>query len=76
MPQDDEEDFFSFEPEEKEEKKSSLSNLEEKVENEAKLIEGKLLPDMIDLPGFDYLTIFMVAVEVILILYGFLSLLG
>ncbi|MFB6099739.1 MAG: hypothetical protein ABEK16_00565 [Candidatus Nanohalobium sp.] len=71
MPEEDEEEFFSFEPEEKEEKKSSLNNLEEKVEREVSLIEGKL-----GIPNYDFLTIFLVAGEVILILYGLLNLLG
>lgn len=76
MPEEDEEDFFSIEEEEKEEKKSSLNQLEEKVEKEAKLLEGKLLPGNVGLPDFDYLTILLVAGEVVLVIYGLLNLLG
>lgn len=68
MADEEEDDFFSFEEEQKEHKKSRIEGLEQKVEKEASLFRGKL-----NLPEFDYVTLFLVVGEAILLVYGLVA---
>jgi hypothetical protein len=67
----EDEDFFTFEEEEKEEKKSGIQELEEEIRNDL-----ELMPNRFSVPDYDYLTGILVLGEVILLVYGALLLLA
>ncbi len=69
----EEDDFFSFEDGEKEEKKSGIQKLEENLKDDLDMLPGSI---GVRIPDLDYFTYFLVFGEIILLGYGALLLLG